>query len=66
MNFKKIFFLPIILLANFSCFAAPQPAPPAPQPPTPPVQQPSSSSQPNPQPPVVTPSMADYCKEHTC
>ncbi len=58
MNIKKII-LAAALLTSFSCFAAQQtPAPvPVPQP---------TNGQTTPATPVAKPSMADYCKEHTC
>lgn len=56
MNIKKII-LAAALLTSFSCFAAQPTPPPAPQP---------TNGQATPATPVVKPSMADYCKEHTC
>ena len=46
------------LMTSLSCAAAQQPSTPAPQP--------SSSTQTPKQSTIAKPSMADFCKKHTC
>ena len=71
MNTKKIM-LPLIMFTSLSCIAAPQTTQPINSPTPEPTSSRSSASEPtdapqNPQQGTVEkPSMADYCKEHTC